>query len=65
MKVEICKTKFRGTLCAITVTKREALQLIQSLSNQLVAENSNAGRLESRCTGYADEMTIFVLEREA
>jgi hypothetical protein len=64
MQVEICKTQFRGTLCGITVTRREALLLIQSLSNQLVAGNSNAGRLESRCTGDANEMTIFVMERK-
>jgi hypothetical protein len=60
MKIEMCDTKFRGTLCAVIVTKQEALMLIQSLSNQLVANYSNVGRLESKCTGDANEMTIFV-----
>jgi hypothetical protein len=63
MKVEICKIANRDTtLCSIIVTKREAMLLIQSLSNQLVADNPNAGRLESRCYGAANEMTIFVRE---
>jgi len=63
MYVEICKTDSRGTLCGIVVSQREALLLIQSLSNQIVANSANAGRLESKCKGDATEMTIFVREK--
>lgn len=59
MKVELCKIS-NGKLCAIFVNKREALKLIQSLTNQLVNESSNFGRWEPSCSGDATEMTIFV-----
>jgi hypothetical protein len=50
-------------LCFVRVTEREALQLIQSLTNQLLSKNPNVGRLESRCTGNVNEMSIAVHER--
>lgn len=62
MEVNLYNTK-PGKLCFIRVTEGEALQLIQSLTNQLLAKNPNSGRLESHCTGDVTEMTIAVHEK--
>jgi hypothetical protein len=61
VEVNLYKLK-PGKLCFIRVTEREALQLIQSLTNQLLTKNPNTGRLESHCTGDVTEMTIAIQE---
>jgi len=61
MKVELCKIN-NGKLCAIFVNKYEALKLVQSLTNQLISEDTNTGRWEPSCKGDATEMSIFVTE---
>ncbi len=58
MKLIIHKTDSKW--CSIEVSKFEALKLIQSLTNQLVADDLNVGRWESRCHGDAASMTILV-----
>lgn len=61
MKVQLINNAASGVkLCAIDVTRAEAIALIQSLAHQLETGYCNSGRLESRCTGDANEMTIFV-----
>ncbi len=61
MKVEIAVGFTDVRVCAIFVTKDEALSLARSLLNQLIAGNPNVGRLESKCKGDADELTICVM----
>lgn len=61
MKVELVNLD-PGKLCAVYVNRREAVQLIQSLTNQLLAGSPNSGRLESPCKGDATEVTIMVME---
>ena len=50
----------------IEVSKREAYALIQSLTNQLLAESPNVGRLESRVKnehgGEGGYLTIAIVE---
>jgi len=59
MKLEIAKgTGF------LLVTKEEAIQLVQSITNQILAGNPNVGRLESHCKGAVNEFTLMVLENE-
>ena len=58
MKLVIHKTDSK--ICIIEVSKFEALKLIQSLNNQLVADNPNVGRWEPPCKGDAASMTIIV-----
>ncbi|GMU26247.1 MAG: hypothetical protein AMXMBFR16_11520 [Candidatus Uhrbacteria bacterium] len=64
VQLDIIKTGPSKThrLCAVYVTKAQALQLIRSLTNQLIAGDPNTGRLESPCRGSADELTIFVTD---
>ena len=50
-----------GRPCVVWVNRDEALRLIRSLANQLL-DGPNGGRLESRCTGDATELTIVVQE---
>ena len=50
-----------GRLCVVWLNYDEALRLIKSLVNQLL-DGPNGGRLESRCTGDATELTIVVQE---
>ena len=64
MNVSILDTGGRSQLVAVHVTKDEALQLVRSLLNQIIENNPNASRLESRCGGDAREFTIYVLDRE-
>jgi hypothetical protein len=59
MKLEMVEGK-----CFVMVGNYEAIQLIQSLTNQLLAGNPNVGRLESHCTGYATEFSIMVMGKE-
>ena len=59
MNIEIDKVSNSGKLCYIIVSSVEAIQLIKSLSSQLL-DGPNIGRLESRCTGMANELTIVV-----
>ena len=59
MKLELIKDK-----CFVIVDNFEAVQLIQSLTNQLLACNPNVGRLESHCKGDATEFTIMVSGRQ-
>ena len=40
------RTKNREDIVFIRINPNEALQLIQSLTNQLIAKNPNVGRLE-------------------
>ncbi len=67
MKLEIVRPNSNPyhRLGIIYVTKMEALCLIRSLTNQLVANDPNVGRLESHCSGDADECTIFVVDEQA
>jgi hypothetical protein len=44
----------------IRVTKKEALALIKSLSNQLLENNCNSGRLESPASGDFNFISIAV-----
>jgi hypothetical protein len=59
MKLEMIEGK-----CFVMVSNYEAVQLIQSLTNQLLAWNPNVGRLESRCKGDATDFTIMVVGKE-
>ncbi len=60
MKV-IFEESHNSKLCFVQVSKFEALALIQSLVNQMLAGSPNAGRLESRCKGDAQEFTVVVM----
>ena len=50
-----------GKLCWVKVSKDEALALIKSLINQ-IQDGPNSGRLESRCSGDFNEVSIVVSE---
>jgi hypothetical protein len=58
MKVTICE---KESLCFVQVNPDEALALIESLSHQLLNKSPNGGRLESRCSGDVNELTIAVI----
>jgi hypothetical protein len=64
MLVNICDHE-RGKLGFVYVNPREAIGIIRSLSNQLLARSPNAGRLESRCEGGLSELTIAVTGMES
>lgn len=59
MKVELFKEK-PERWCFIHVNRQEAFALIESLAGQLRRNDPNAGRLESRCRGDANWMSIAV-----
>lgn len=62
VELEIVKTGVEKShrLCLVYLTRMQALQLVRSLTNQLISNDPNTGRLESPCRGSADELTIFV-----
>ena len=47
-------------VCCVEVTPNEAVSIIESLARQLRQGYCNGGRLESKCSGDVDEMTIAV-----
>ena len=64
MKMNLYSADGRPTLCWIKVNNREVIALIQSLLNQMCDHNSNSGRLESKCQGACDELSICVVGEE-
>ena len=48
---EVAYTSYKNNYMSVQMTPREALNLIVSLSNQLAANDSNTGRIET----YSDE----------
>lgn len=61
MYVELTKVNQEHKLCFVHVSRVEALELIRSLTNQMIMNTPNAGRLESTCKGAATEFTIAVI----
>ena len=54
-------TSASNKLGFLYLKRSEALALIKSLSTQLLEDNPNTGRLESRCNGDVDMFTVFVM----
>ena len=61
MHLQIFETDHEQAICAITLSKEQALYIARSLLNQIIADSPNVGRAETPCTGQADFLTLVVL----
>jgi hypothetical protein len=64
MNVKIYKMANRHKLCWVTVSRIEAVALINSLTNQILANNPNIGRQETICDDDSDLQEISVVIRD-